>query len=69
MPELIPAEPGSRPVGWGATEYAEHRARKALAAWDDRDHRGLYLDRAMALAETLRRLLAELETDRQVRHA
>ena len=44
-------------------EYAAERARAALAAWDNRDHAGLYLDRAMALAETLRTLLAELDAE------
>ena len=57
------------PMGWGATEYAEHRVREALTSWDDHASPALYLDRAMALAEAARKLLAELDADRQARSA
>ena len=58
------------PEGWGALEYAEHKAREALAKWDGQPDSGaLYLHRAMALAEATRNLLAELEAERRVRNA
>jgi hypothetical protein len=57
-------------VGWGALELAEERARKALASWDShRNSPALYLHRAMALAETTRKLLAELDAERRARAA
>lgn len=55
------------PAGWGALEYAESRARSALETWDSVKPGGLYLHKGMALAETMRALLRELETERQLR--
>ena len=51
------------PAGWGVLEVAEHEARQALSAWEVFDGR----DRGMALAEAMRRLLAELDADRRIR--
>jgi len=56
------------PMGWSATELAISRARAALTEWDNRASPALYLDRAAAMAESLRRLLAELDRDRAARH-
>jgi hypothetical protein len=55
------------PEGWSALELAEQRARTALESWDDNQSPALYLDRARALAECTRALLAELEAERQFR--
>jgi hypothetical protein len=51
------------PTGWGVLEVAEDEARKALAAWDCFDGR----DRGVALAEAMRKLLAELDAERRIR--
>lgn len=63
----LPPVSEQMPAGWGATEFAASLAREALDDWDDprQDHR---LDRGMALAATMRRLLAELDADRAARH-
>ena len=57
------------PNGWGSTELAEDRARRALEAWDAADLSGPYLHKALAVADSLRRLLAELKIDKEMRRA
>jgi hypothetical protein len=53
------------PPGWGVLELAESEAREALARWDSPASPGLYLDRGIALANAMRKLLAELEAERR----
>jgi hypothetical protein len=59
------------PPGWGALEYAEHNAREALTAWENRPSEAMpraCRERALLLAEATRKLLWQLEIERGLRH-
>lgn len=54
-----------QPDGWTELQWRSHRMREALARWDENTS-VLYLDRAMALAETARALLTAIDRETEL---